>query len=752
MAERDFVTVERMLREGMVDGQMHTCLRDAGRLAGGMHAAGKIKAGDLAALETLATSLSKNKREGAYKWQVAVEYGRKQPVEPDRAPTHGGAYDWNDAIPVRPQDRQRRQASAPAPVAEPVVDERWIEPDEIPAPAADWQPMDMVRYLEAMFDPDEYVGIVTEAWLHQETGRWLPRKGFCDKTRATLVEELRSMPGDLGAVIGDPNAESGAWIRVNPLDGHGVKDANVTAYRHTLIEADSDELGKQLALIRALKLPCSAIVHSGKKSIHALVRVNAESVAQYKERVELLYKVCSENGLKVDTANRNPSRLSRLPGVTRGGRPQYLIDGATGLASWDDWQAWIEDAHDNLPEPQPLSEVFHCLPTKAPELIQGVLRTGHKARLTGSSKAGKSFALGELCGAIAEGREWMGIPCRQGPVLYINLELDSASCFHRFHDIYKALGWKPTTISAIDIWNLRGHAIPLDKLTPRLLRRAAGKGYAAVVIDPIYKLQWGDENDAGDVARFCNQLDKICLELGCAVIDAHHHSKGSQGQKRSIDRGSGSGVFGRDPDAVLDLIELDISEDRRHQLVDALVESNLTELMQSNDMDANRWPKESRTPAKRALETFQSEWPRLAQDAAAATYEAREHAKRMTGWRIEGTLREFAPLEHQRVWFDYPIHRADTFGLLTDAKAQGEEPPWEAQRRAKQDRSKAEAKKVIEAIEAAIDAGGGVGHCTVDQVAAQLGKSYDTAARQIKRHPDLKIKRGLIISKGDANE
>ena len=95
---RHFDTVERMLREGMVEGQMHTCLRDAGRLAGGMAASNKLNTQDLAALEALAVQLSKNKREGAYKWREAVEYGRGDPVADDRAPTPDGAFGWDDPI------------------------------------------------------------------------------------------------------------------------------------------------------------------------------------------------------------------------------------------------------------------------------------------------------------------------------------------------------------------------------------------------------------------------------------------------------------------------------------------------------------------------------------------------------------------------------------------------------------------------------------------------------------------------------
>ena len=151
----------------------------------------------------------------------------------------------------------------------------------------------------------------------------------------------------------------------------------------------------------------------------------------------------------------------------------------------------------------------------------------------------------------------MGWKCAKGRVLYVNLELDRPSCLHRFKDVYDALGWSPDHLKNIDIWNLRGRSIPMDKLAPRLIRRAAKKNYEAIIIDPIYKVITGDENSADQMANFCNQFDKVCTELGCAVIYCHHHSKGSQGGKKSMDRASGSGVFARDPDALLDLIELE---------------------------------------------------------------------------------------------------------------------------------------------------------------------------------------------------
>ena len=96
-----------------------------------------------------------------------------------------------------------------------------------------------------------------------------------------------------------------SWIRFNPLDGKDCKNENVTDFRYALVESDDMELDKQNALIRELELPVAALVFSGKKSLHAIVRIEAADVREYKKRVEYLYSICKKNGLKLDTQNKN---------------------------------------------------------------------------------------------------------------------------------------------------------------------------------------------------------------------------------------------------------------------------------------------------------------------------------------------------------------------------------------------------------------------------------------------------------------
>ena len=74
-----------------------------------------------------------------------------------------------------------------------------------------------------------------------------------------------------------------------------------------------------------------------------------------------------------------------------------------------------------------------------------------------------------------------------------------------------------------------------------------------------------------------------------------------------MDRSSGSGVFGRDPDAILDVIELELTDDIKNFVRDG----------------------------------------------------------NATAWRLEGSLREFPPFKPINFWFEYPVHRLDNKNLET---------------------------------------------------------------------------------------
>ncbi len=615
-----------------------------------------------------------------------------------------------------------------------VIDKHWVEAQEVNEPD-NWNPVgQLVKYLETLFEASENVGYVTESW--EKDGKFLPTKGCWDRTAGELIQQLNKCKGDIGSILGDCKDEAGAWIRFNPLDGKGAKNENVTDFRYALVESDEVDIEKQNAIVRELELPIACLVHSGNKSIHAIVKVEAATYEEYRKRVDYLYNVCQKNGLKVDTQNRNPSRLSRMPGIMRNGQKQFLIDTNIGKDSWNDWKDWIEAINDDLPEPESMASVWDNLPDLAPPLIHGVLRQGHKMLMAGPSKAGKSFALIELCCALAEGQEWLGWECAQGKVMYVNLELDRASCLHRFKDVYHALGWEPKNVGNIDIWNLRGKSVPMDKLAPKLIRRAQKKNYIAIVIDPIYKVITGDENSADQMANFCNQFDKVCTELGSAVIYCHHHSKGSQGSKRSMDRASGSGVFARDPDALLDYIELELTEDLIKQeenkavckVCGAWLEKHVRGWDEEVSQD-DRCSEKSMLPACDKLLGAS-----LYRDMLPEIYATRKAIQQRTAWRIDGTLREFPKFKPVNLWFDYPTHQVDKDGILGDIESEGEGAPWKKNFSKKKKTSKERKKERLIALEIAYEAQGINGTVTVKDLAEHMGKSEDTVRNYIKEH------------------
>lgn len=427
------------------------------------------------------------------------------------------------------------------------------KPPSMPQPRPDYDTRDAIDFLNALYLPDDIVSY-NVSFTKDKGDKCRPAgRGVYVRHVADILEELaEGTTADKLHV--DP--ECGAWIRLNPTDGKGIHDKNVVEFRHALVEADGPPIEQQWYVINKLRLPCSTVVYSGGKSLHAAVRIDAGNDSQeYARRVAKLYGVLEAHGLKIDTQNKNPSRLSRLPGVPRNGKKQYLIARNIGCANWEEWTRYIDEVMDGTPRPESWAELRINPPPLSPEIIHGILRRGHKLLLSGPSKAGKSYAMIQLAAAVCGGGDWLGNRCEQGNVLYANFEIDRASFVQRVLKVEQYIKFTPERLT---VWNLRGHNMTLPKLQTRLHAIMQGKTFDLIILDPIYKMnQGGDENSARDMTMFCNMIESIAESTGAAVAFAHHFSKGEQGAKHSIDRASGSGVFGRDPDAIGTLSRLE---------------------------------------------------------------------------------------------------------------------------------------------------------------------------------------------------
>jgi hypothetical protein len=225
--------------------------------------------------------------------------------------------------------------AAPPPLLTPPIHEPLPAPEKLPAPIPDG-----LRVLvETLFRPGEGIGI----------GKgYLGANGNLDITRGTVRTWERWQAFFQKRSLEQMNdAGQGVFFRINPTGGSS--DADVTDLRHALAEIDCDDNGCvvpkeiQYAVLLRSKLPIAALIDSGGKSLHAIVRVDAPTRVEYDRRVKLVLGRVPW----LDTQNKNPSRYSRLPDVFRKCGQQLLL--ATNIGALD-WLSWEEEIKEETPE------------------------------------------------------------------------------------------------------------------------------------------------------------------------------------------------------------------------------------------------------------------------------------------------------------------------------------------------------------------------------------------------------------------
>lgn len=340
-----------------------------------------------------------------------------------------------------------------------------------------------------------------------------------------------------------------------------------------MVEADDGTIEEQEAAIARLHLPWAALIHSGNISVHAIVRVDAKDIDEFHERFDLLRVICADNGLNIDKSCRNPSRLSRLPGVTREtGKEQKLLATNEHPQPWGEWLAWAE-AHrkDKPPEDAATDEpdfedLFFCTgeytPEPDPALIDGLLRVNQTMLVSGGSKAGKTWAMVNLMWMLASGGAWLGMECRKTRCVYINLEVSPVSFRRRCNDAMNLLHVNHEDAHNVRLLNARGYGYNAEALADKVIQfLGRDNDFGCVFVDPVYMLEDGDENSATDVKKLMAELARVSRTCSCAMVLVHHQTKGKPGQKSAIDRMAGSGVFARNPDAIVDISPLDVEDE-----------------------------------------------------------------------------------------------------------------------------------------------------------------------------------------------
>ena len=251
----------------------------------------------------------------------------------------------------------------------------------IPTPMADAAR----RLLLAAFEPGETIAMA-DAIEDASDKRSKPKNAGSTDSREGWIALLDDNDGDPNKIFTEQTC--GAFIRINPMSPGGKSDGDVTQFRHALVEFDSISIEDQYSVIKQSNVPCSAVLHSGGKSIHAWVRIDAKDRAEYDSRVAWLYEHFSASG--IDIKNKNPSRFSRLAGMNRGDCLQNLLEVSCGSSSWQQWQT--EKESESLGELVTVADILNYDPTADTNSLLGQrwLCKGGSCIWVGQSGIGKS--------------------------------------------------------------------------------------------------------------------------------------------------------------------------------------------------------------------------------------------------------------------------------------------------------------------------------------------------------------------------
>lgn len=210
-----------------------------------------------------------------------------------------------------------------------------------------------------------------------------------------------------------------------------------------------------------------------------------------------------------------------------------------------------------------------------------------------------------------------------------------------------------------------------------------------------------------------------------------------------MDRSSGSGVFARDPDAILDLIELPLTEERHSYLEDKAVcklyQSTIKQYNPSYEINQDDVFSKKQM-SHHLMAAIQSQG--VLKQTEIERQKVVRAARQATAWRIEGTLREFPKFDPINVWFRYPVHELDEtlkdIQLEEDPKAQS----WKKGTKKSNESRSEKSKQELETAFSALSMDGN--SVDINELAEYLDIDKRSVHRKVKKHDSFKVIDGMV--------
>jgi hypothetical protein len=135
----------------------------------------------------------------------------------------------------------------------------------------------------------------------------------------------------------NPAGDLGTYYAVNLLKSPNSRTAdNVSRFLYSVVEHDDCPKEEQLAMLHGTHLPIRTIVDSGGKSLHAIVKIEADKEEEYSTRVLQMRQYI--DGAGFDRSTTDPLRFTRLPGCVNGDRYQRMLSRDCGADSFQQWE------------------------------------------------------------------------------------------------------------------------------------------------------------------------------------------------------------------------------------------------------------------------------------------------------------------------------------------------------------------------------------------------------------------------------
>lgn len=388
-----------------------------------------------------------------------------------------------------------------------------IDPEalSIPWPAADWR-KDLAKLLSATFRSDETIEF---------------KISNTPTSTQELVSNIIGQDDALKKIMRQLDSPDGALLSINAVKSGADATDESWHYRYVVVDNPKMMLAKQLAYYKALNLPCAALINTGANSVQAWIKIEAQDLDEYNERVDFLFQTLESQGFKVDEGNRNPNQMVRMPGVLRNGKQQYLIALDQGAKNFTEWREWAEYTLDGKPLIALASDSDEA-PKKDPCVIENVLRAGEFFLFTAPPKSGKSLALMDMGLSICYGEDWFGNTTNSNDVLFINMELTKSVFLNRLFLLGAKRKLNAST-PRFGFLNLRGTALSPIEIAQLIVKRIQGAkklenhDYKVVVIDPISAVLHNPKSVrlSGAPHQILMQMvDTIISLTGCAVVSS----------------------------------------------------------------------------------------------------------------------------------------------------------------------------------------------------------------------------------------